>query len=87
MIAAHNIRWQNGRGEYDMLTVPLDPDTERKLTEVAKRSGRTAVDFVRDLIQESFDDVEDVRMAVERIESGEAVLTSEEARKALGLDG
>jgi predicted DNA-binding protein len=44
------------------------------------------LDLVRELIEASLDDLDDIQMAVERLEHPQKPLTGAEARKALGLD-
>jgi predicted DNA-binding protein len=69
-----------------MLSVPLTPDVEHRLAELAKSRGQSEAELARDLIESSLDDLDDIQMAVARLENRGPVLTPEEARKALGLD-
>jgi predicted DNA-binding protein len=69
-----------------MVSIRLDPDVERRLAELAKDAGKSTSDFARELIEQSLEDLEDTRMAVSRLENGLPPLTTEQARKALGLD-
>jgi predicted DNA-binding protein len=69
-----------------MLSVPLRPDTEQKLAELAKSRGLSKADLAQELIELSLGDLDDIQMAVERLENPMQPLTSEQARKALGLD-
>jgi RHH-type transcriptional regulator, rel operon repressor / antitoxin RelB len=69
-----------------MLSVPLSPDIERRLSELAKRTGRAESDFARELIESNIEDLED-RYLVERAIAEEGPrLTSDQVRKELGLD-
>jgi predicted DNA-binding protein len=70
-----------------MVTLVLEPETERRIAELAKSQGLSEADFVRGLIESSLDDLDDIRVAVERLDNPLKPLTSGEARKALGLDG
>jgi predicted DNA-binding protein len=72
--------------ELYMLSVPLNPDVERKLAELAKGRGQSESDLAREFIESSIEDLEDIQMAVVRLEKRGPVLTSEQARKELGLD-
>jgi len=69
-----------------MISVALSPDLERRLVEMAKNRGLSKSDFARQLIEESLEDLEDIQMAVDRLEQRQPALTFEQARKALGLE-
>lgn len=69
-----------------MISVILNPETEQRVTELAKNRGRSEGDFARELIEACIEDLDDVRMAAGRVENREPALTAEQARKALGLD-
>jgi len=69
-----------------MLSVPLNPDVERRLAELAKSRGQSDVELARELIETSIEDLDDIQMAAGRLENRGPVLTTDEARKALGLD-
>jgi RHH-type transcriptional regulator, rel operon repressor / antitoxin RelB len=69
-----------------MLNVLLDPDIERRLSELAIRAGRTEGDLVRELIEGNIEDLEDRYLAERAIAEGGSRLTSDQVRKALGLD-
>jgi RHH-type rel operon transcriptional repressor/antitoxin RelB len=85
-IAGRSKMWKDiGRG-HSMLNVPLDPDIERRLSELAKRTGRTEGDFARELIEGNIEDLEDRYLAEQAIAEGGSRLTSDQVRKALGLD-
>ena len=70
-----------------MLNVLLDPDIERRLSEFARRTGRTESDFARELIEGNIEDLEDRYLAEQAIAEGGSRLTSDQVRKALGLEG
>jgi predicted DNA-binding protein len=70
-----------------MLTVDLTPELERRLRECAKARGVSGPDLLRELIAEGLDDLEDVRIAEERLRTPRPALSGLEARRALGLDG
>jgi predicted DNA-binding protein len=69
-----------------MLSIQLDSDLERRLSDLAKRTGQATSDVARELIEQGLEDLEDIEMAVERLEKRQPPLTTEQARKALGLE-
>jgi predicted DNA-binding protein len=69
-----------------LLTIQLEPDVERRLADLAKRSGQSTSEFARQLIEQSIEDLEDIQMAVSRLEDRQPPLSAEQAREALGLD-
>ncbi len=69
-----------------MLSIRLDPDIERRLSELAKRTGRTKTYYARELIEGNIEDLEDRYLAEARLEKPRSPLTSRQARKELGLD-
>ena len=72
-----------------MVSLRLDPATERALTREAKRKGRTKTALARAALIDWLDEQEDIRIAEERlrrIESGKArTYTLEEVERRLGL--
>jgi predicted DNA-binding protein len=69
-----------------VLSVSLPAAVERRLSTLAKRRGLSESELARELIEASIEDLDDIEMAVERLKHRQSALTSEEARKALGLD-
>lgn len=69
-----------------MLNVALSPDIDRRLFDLAKRTGRTESEFARELIEGNIEDLEDRYLAEQAIAEGGPRLTSEQVRKELGLD-
>jgi predicted DNA-binding protein len=69
-----------------MLTISLDPDTERRVAERARTRGLSDAEFVRALIGDGLDDLDDIQMAADRLGRPLPPLTSAQAREALGLD-
>ncbi len=63
----------------------LDPAIERRLSEVAKRTGRTKTYYARELIEGNIEELEDRYLAEARLEKRRP-LTSQQVRKELGLD-
>ncbi len=69
-----------------MLSIRLDPDIERRLSELAQRTGRTKSYYARELIEDNIEDLEDRYLAEARLEKRRPALTSRQVRKELGLD-
>jgi RHH-type rel operon transcriptional repressor/antitoxin RelB len=69
-----------------MLNVPLSPDIDRRLFDLAKRTGRTEGELARELIENNIEDLEDRYLAEQAIAENGPHLTSEQVRKELGLD-
>jgi RHH-type rel operon transcriptional repressor/antitoxin RelB len=68
-----------------MLSIRLEPDIERRLTELARRTGRTKSFYARELIESNIEDLEDRYLAEARLEKRRAPLRSRQVRKRLGL--
>jgi len=66
--------------------VSLNPDIERRLSELAKRTGRSESDLARELIEGNIEDLEDRYLAEKAIEAGGPRCTSEQARREFGLE-
>ncbi|EBI7664401.1 TraY domain-containing protein [Salmonella enterica] len=73
-----------------MLAIRLSEDIEARLESLAKQTGRTKTFYAREAILTYLEDLEDYYLSAEtaaRIRSGdEAVHSSEDVRKSLGLD-
>ena len=69
-----------------MLSIRLDPDIEKRLTELAQRTGRTKSYYARELIEGNIEDLEDRYLAEARLEKRRPPLSSRQVRKELGLD-
>ncbi len=72
------------------LSIRLDEETGGRLDRLSKATGRTKAFYVRKLIEDNLDDMEDYYLAVEAValskKKGTKPLTSEEVRHELGLD-
>ena len=68
-----------------MLSLRLDPDVERRLDELARKTGRTKSFYARELIEQNLEDLEDRYLAEARLEKRRAPLSSRQVRKELGL--
>lgn len=68
-------------------SIRLEPETERRLDDLAAQTGRTKAFYLREMIERCIDDLEDYYLAadaLERIKKGEErVLTSEEFWRAV----
>jgi predicted DNA-binding protein len=64
----------------------LDPELERRLSDLAKRSGQTEDECARELIEEHIDDLEDRYRAESRLKEQQPALTIQQVRKELGLE-
>jgi len=69
-----------------MLSIRLDPEIERRLAELARRTGRTKSYYARELIEGNLEDLEDHYLAEARLEKRRPPLTSRQVRRELGLD-
>jgi RHH-type rel operon transcriptional repressor/antitoxin RelB len=69
-----------------MISIDLEPEIERRLKELAKRTGKTEAELVRELVEHNLEDLEDICVAEARLANPGVRLTSEQVRKELGLD-
>lgn len=71
-------------------SIRLDPVVEQRLDHLAAQTGRTKAYYLRELITNGLEDLEDYYLAsatMERIRKGdEKVYAAEEVRKDLGLE-
>jgi RHH-type transcriptional regulator, rel operon repressor / antitoxin RelB len=71
-------------------SIRLDPVTENRLDALAHTTGRSKAYYLRELINNGIDDLEDYYRAavvMERVRTGkEKVYSSEQVRQHLGLD-
>lgn len=72
------------------ITIELPPSVEQRLLELARQTGRSKDDVLRDAIANALEDIEDIMLAeraVTRLRNGESrILTDEELERELGLD-
>ena len=70
-------------------SIRLDPETEQRLDHLAAQTGRTKAYYLRELVKNGLEDLEDYYLAaatMERVRKGEErVLTLEEVERDLGL--
>lgn len=69
-----------------MIAIRLPAEIDERLTELAKRTGRTKTYYAREAILRLIDDMEDTYIAIERLEKPGRRLTMEEAEKELGVE-
>jgi RHH-type rel operon transcriptional repressor/antitoxin RelB len=71
-------------------SIRLDPVIEQRLDHLAVQTGRTKAYYLRELITNGLDDLEDYYLAavtMERVRKGEEkVYSAEQVRDDLGLD-
>lgn len=71
-------------------SVRLEAKQEKRLGDLARNTGRTKAYYLRELVQNGLDDLEDyylAAMTVERVRKGEEkTYSSAEVRQDLGLD-
>jgi RHH-type rel operon transcriptional repressor/antitoxin RelB len=73
-----------------MLAIRLPEEIEKRLDQLAKRSGRTKSWYAREAILRHIEDLEDLQIAEERLralkEGRSRTYTLEEIERELGLD-
>jgi RHH-type rel operon transcriptional repressor/antitoxin RelB len=71
-------------------SIRLAPDTERRLNRLAEETGRTKAYYLRQLIEDGLENLEDYYLAAEtlaRVRRGEEpVHSAADVRRELGLD-
>ena len=74
---------------YDasMLSLRLDPETEKRLEKLASRTGRTKSYYAREALLAHLDEMEDRYIAIERLESPNRRWTLEELELDADLEG
>ena len=69
-----------------MLSIRLKPSLEKRLSRLARQTGRTKTFYATKLIEENIEDLEDRYLAEARLEKRGKTYSSEEVRKQLGLE-
>ena len=71
-------------------SIRLDPAVEQRLDFLAAQTGRTKAYYLREIIENGLEEMEDYYLAAEVLQSvrkgDEAVMSAAEVRKDLGLD-
>jgi RHH-type rel operon transcriptional repressor/antitoxin RelB len=78
------------KGNFDMATsIRLAPETEQRLDYLASQTGRTTAFYLREIIEQGIEEMEDYYLAadvLERVRKGkEKVHSAADVRKDLGL--
>jgi RHH-type rel operon transcriptional repressor/antitoxin RelB len=60
------------------ISIRLDAETEKRLTELAKYTGRTKSYYVKEALAEKLEDLEDLYIAMRRAEKPEKMWTLEQ---------
>ncbi len=72
-------------------SIRLEPEIEQRLDNLAAQTGRTKAYYLREIIKQGLEDVEDIYLAdkvLEDIRAGTSqTYSTEEVRKELGLEG
>ena len=68
-----------------MLAIRLDADTEKRLSLLAKKTGRTKTYYAREAILEHLEDLEDIYLATSRLEKKARTYSAENVKRELGL--
>jgi RHH-type rel operon transcriptional repressor/antitoxin RelB len=69
-----------------MLALRLPPDIEKRLDDLAKRTGRSKSFYAREAILEHIDDLEDLYIAKQRMGDDPQFVDFDDAMQELGLD-
>ena len=69
-----------------MASLRLSEELESRLDHLAASTGRTKTFYIRQLIEEHIDDLEDRYIAEQRLENPAKRLSSQEMRQKLDLD-
>jgi RHH-type transcriptional regulator, rel operon repressor / antitoxin RelB len=70
-----------------MLAIELPEDIESRLDQLARQTGRTKADYVREAVLEHLDDIEDYALALHRLKNPEGrKWTLEELEQGLDLE-
>jgi len=69
-----------------MLSIRLKPALERRLSRLARQTGRTKTFYATKLIEENIEDLEDRYLAEARLENRGKSYSTTQVRRKLGLD-
>jgi RHH-type rel operon transcriptional repressor/antitoxin RelB len=68
-----------------MLAIRLDPETENRLANLAKKTGRTKTFYAREAILQHIEDLEDIYLATQRLRRPAKTYSAREVKRELGL--
>lgn len=69
-----------------MLAIRLSSEIEKRLENLARRTGRTKTFYAREAILEHLDDLEDVYLAEQRLLKPARTFSAEEVKRELDLE-
>lgn len=69
-----------------MLAIRLPEDIEKRLTELAAKTGRTKTFYAKEAILEHIDEIEDKYLAIDRLENSGKHWTLDELEQELDLE-
>jgi len=69
-----------------MLAIRLPEDIEKRLTDLAARTGRTKTFYAKEAILNHLDEIEDKYLAIDRLENPGKRWTLEELEQGLDLE-
>lgn len=69
-----------------MASVRLSEDVEARLNALAVTTGRSKTFYIKKLIEDNIDDLEDLYLAIHRLEHPADTMTSQAVRRELALD-
>jgi RHH-type transcriptional regulator, rel operon repressor / antitoxin RelB len=72
--------------KYIMLAIRIPSDIENRLALLAEKTGRTKTFYARKAITEFVEDMEDIYLALERLENPGKTWTMEEIEAEIGLE-
>lgn len=70
-----------------MLSIRLDPETEKRLADLAARTGRTKSYYAREALLAHLDEMEDRYIAIERLERPARRWSLEELERDADVEG
>jgi RHH-type rel operon transcriptional repressor/antitoxin RelB len=73
------------RRKHNMLALRLPPDIDKRLSDLAKKTGRSKSFYAREAILEHLDDLEDLYLAKKALEEGGEPISLEELEREFGL--
>lgn len=68
-----------------MLAIRLDPEIEKRLERLAKKTGRTKTFYAREAILEHLGDLEDIYLATQRLQRPAKTYSAQDVKRELGL--
>ena len=68
-----------------MLAIRLDPKTEKRLNDLAEKTGRTKTFYAREAILQHLQDLEDTYLISSRLKHPTKIISSKDVKHALGL--